>query len=280
VGGSLGEVRQDWKAVCRAIGRLGSPCETVFDCGTSHIVALLEDAMRFRPLSLPALGVLTLIAASGGASAQNNSWCARYQGSLSCGFSTFEQCRASVSGAGGVCQPNPRGGGSAYGPSPAAAAAAAAIAKRAKAERAERAERAREAAEERRRAKQRQQELARQRQRAKQQETAKPAPAAPQPAASVPATPVPAAAVSGGVPLADLDVNAVPALNRDAIRRVQTVLKQKGFDPGPLNGITNPRMQDAVRAFQSHYGIEARGAIDNQTLLALGEAGLASQSGR
>jgi hypothetical protein len=227
--------------------------------------------MRFHPVSLPALSLLAVIAAPAGASAQNGAWCARYQGSLSCGFSTLEQCRASVSGAGGVCQPNPAGGGRGiYGPPPAAAAAAAAAAKRAKAERAERAERAREAAEERRRAKQRQQDLARQRQKAKQQDAAQPAPAAP----------VPAAAVAGSVPVADLDVNAVPALNRDAIRRIQTVLKEKGFDPGPANGVANPRTQDAVRAFQTHYGIEARGAIDNQTLLALGEAGLASQSGR
>jgi pyruvate/2-oxoglutarate dehydrogenase complex dihydrolipoamide acyltransferase (E2) component len=214
------------------------------------------------------------------ASAQNGAWCARRQGSMSCGYATFQQCMATVLGDGGICVQNPAGGArGAAGPAGGGANPAAAAAKKAAAEREARAERAREAAEERRRAKQKE-DLAR-RQRAKQQEAAKPAPAAaPQPAAPAPAAPVPASAVSGSVPLADLDVNAVPALNRDAIRRVQTVLKEKGFDPGPLNGVATPRTQAAVQAFQTRYGIEARGTIDNQTLLALGEAGLASPGGR
>ena len=38
-------------------------------------------------------------------------WCARYGGDMggasNCGFSTFEQCRATISGIGGFCEPNP-----------------------------------------------------------------------------------------------------------------------------------------------------------------------------
>ena len=235
--------------------------------------------MHFRLLWLSGLTLLPLFAAPDSASAQNGAWCARLRGGDSCGFATFEQCRATISGDGGICIPNPRGpAGAGSGPpagaggaAAAKAAAAAAAAKRAKAEQAER---VREAAEERRRARQKEKELARQRQ---------PAPAAAKaaPTAPAPAAPVPAAAVSGGgIPVADLDVNAVPALNREGVRRVQIVLKEKGFDPGPLNGVPSPRLQAAVRTFQSHYGIEARGEIDNQTLLALGEASLASQSNR
>jgi hypothetical protein len=231
--------------------------------------------MLLRPSLLLVAALTSLVWLPVEASAQNGAWCARVRGSMSCGFATFQQCMATVLGDGGICVQNPAGPRGATGP--AAGPAAAAAAKKAAAGRAERAERAREAAEERRRAKQRQQELARQRQRAKQQEAVKAAPNAPAPAAAVPAV---ASDTGGGVPVADLDVNAVPALNRDAIRRVQTVLKEKGFDPGPANGVANPRTQEAVRAFQARYGIEARGAIDNQTLLALGEAGLASQSGR
>jgi hypothetical protein len=221
--------------------------------------------MHFRLLWLSALTLLALFAAPDGASAQNGAWCARLRGGDSCGFATFEQCRATISGDGGICIPNPRGPrGAVSGPPAAAAGAAAAAAtKRAKAEQAER---AREAAEERRRARQKEKELARQRQRAP---------------VDAKAAAVPAAAVSGGgTPVAELDVNAVPALNREGVRRVQMILKEKGFDPGPLNGVANPRLQAAVRTFQSRYGIEARGEIDNQTLLALGEAGLASQSNR
>jgi hypothetical protein len=223
--------------------------------------------MPFRHFWLSALTLLSLVAMPAGASAQNGAWCARMQGGTSCAFATFEQCRATISGVGGTCFENPAGppsrrqGSSAAGAGPEAARKA----------RAEQAAKAREAAEERRRARQRERELARQRQRAQP----------PVAATTSPAAPVPAAAVSGGgIPVADLDVNAVPALNREGVRRVQIVLKEKGFDPGPLNGVPNPRLQAAVRTFQSRYGIEARGEIDNQTLLALGEASLASQSNR
>lgn len=38
-------------------------------------------------------------------------WCAYYDPwSYNCGFATFQQCLATISGAGGVCQPNPYGG--------------------------------------------------------------------------------------------------------------------------------------------------------------------------
>ena len=36
-------------------------------------------------------------------------WCARYSGNadgMNCGFITIEQCRATVSGIGGFCEPN------------------------------------------------------------------------------------------------------------------------------------------------------------------------------
>jgi hypothetical protein len=246
---------------CNSLGGAG---ETVFDRALHKAPRSLRNVMHFRLLRLSALTLLALFAV-GDASAQSGAWCARLRGGESCGFATFEQCRATISGDGGICIPNPRGPAA---PPPAAAAgatagAAAAPAKRAKAEQAER---AREAAEERRRARQKEKELARQRQRAP---------------VDAKAAGLPAAAASGGaIPVADLDVNAVPALNREGMRRVQIVLKEKGFDPGPLNGVANPRLQAAVRTFQSRYGIEARGEIDNQTLLALGEASLASQSNR
>jgi murein L,D-transpeptidase YcbB/YkuD len=99
---------------------------------------------------------------------------------------------------------------------------------------------------------------------------------------------VPAAAVATGataaaltaIPVSELDVNKVPALSREGVRRVQQALKDKGFDPGPVNGVTGARLKDAVNAFQTRYGIGSNGEVDNQTLLALGEAELASQSNR
>jgi len=50
------------------------------------------------------------------AAAQNDRWCAYYDfafgGATNCGFSTFRQCLATVSGVGGSCGPNPQYQGS------------------------------------------------------------------------------------------------------------------------------------------------------------------------
>jgi len=52
-----------------------------------------------------------VISSSTAASAQiNYPWCAVYSGrgggGTNCGFSTIEQCRATISGMGGFCEPN------------------------------------------------------------------------------------------------------------------------------------------------------------------------------
>ncbi len=57
------------------------------------------------------LGILAGTAAIGTrADAQNYPWCAIYGGGMggatNCGFTTFQQCMATVSGMGGFCQPN------------------------------------------------------------------------------------------------------------------------------------------------------------------------------
>ncbi len=63
---------------------------------------------------LAAFAALGLMAASAGfdaAKADPYKWCAQYMGgslggATNCGFITLEQCRATVSGAGGYCKPN------------------------------------------------------------------------------------------------------------------------------------------------------------------------------
>ena len=68
-----------------------------------------ETGMR---LLLLMLGIVAASAAFGGtASAQNYPWCAVYGGadtggSSNCGFVTFEQCMATLSGMGGFCNRN------------------------------------------------------------------------------------------------------------------------------------------------------------------------------
>jgi len=60
------------------------------------------------------LGSATLILAvllhAGSAHAQNYPWCAQYSGDVggeNCGFTTLQQCQATVSGIGGYCLQNP-----------------------------------------------------------------------------------------------------------------------------------------------------------------------------
>jgi peptidoglycan hydrolase-like protein with peptidoglycan-binding domain len=38
-----------------------------------------------------------------------------------------------------------------------------------------------------------------------------------------------------------------------------------GFDPGPVDGIYTAQTQDAVRAFQTTYGLSVSGLLDPQT---------------
>ncbi|HEY2526870.1 MAG TPA: DUF3551 domain-containing protein [Xanthobacteraceae bacterium] len=56
------------------------------------------------------LGLLAGAALGTPAQAQNYPWCAYYSGrsggGTNCGFTTFEQCLATVSGIGGFCQRN------------------------------------------------------------------------------------------------------------------------------------------------------------------------------
>lgn len=65
-------------------------------------------AIAVAALTLPML--LTLTASP--ARAEVYPWCAIYSGgdmggATNCGFSTIQQCQATVSGIGGFCQPNP-----------------------------------------------------------------------------------------------------------------------------------------------------------------------------
>ena len=58
-------------------------------------------------LSLFMIGILVLAAGTGTiAKAQNDAWCARYstRDGSTCGFISFQQCMATVSGIGGFCE--------------------------------------------------------------------------------------------------------------------------------------------------------------------------------
>ncbi len=55
---------------------------------------------------------------------------------------------------------------------------------------------------------------------------------------------------------------------------IQQALKQKGFDPGPLDGAMGPLTRQAIEAFEAAHGLKADGAPDSAFLKALtgGEA--------
>jgi len=64
-----------------------------------------------RTISFVSITLATLSISTIGARA-DGTWCANYgnHGGTNCGFYSFEQCRATVSGIGGFCQPNPFSG--------------------------------------------------------------------------------------------------------------------------------------------------------------------------
>jgi len=71
-----------------------------------------------RTIPIAAITIAAILLSSAGAEA--GTWCARYndRGGTNCGFHSFEECQANVSGIGGMCQRNPflvGSAGSAYG---------------------------------------------------------------------------------------------------------------------------------------------------------------------
>ncbi|RPJ85651.1 MAG: hypothetical protein EHM18_09845 [Acidobacteria bacterium] len=67
------------------------------------------------------------------------------------------------------------------------------------------------------------------------------------------------------------DINWTDArYSRDEIMQVQTALKNKGLDPGPADGVMGKKTQTALREFQKQNNLTEVGAINNDTLKALG----------
>ncbi|MGH7389025.1 MAG: peptidoglycan-binding domain-containing protein [Candidatus Rokuibacteriota bacterium] len=51
---------------------------------------------------------------------------------------------------------------------------------------------------------------------------------------------------------------------------IQQALKDKGHDPGNIDGLMGPRTRTALRDFQTAQGMEPTGRSDAKTLAALG----------
>ena len=85
--------------------------------------------------------------------------------------------------------------------------------------------------------------------------------------------PVYAQKTTGTQAVENLDMSAVPDLDRGKVRRVQLALHEKGFDPGAAMASSMRRRKPPSRNSQDRFGIKATGAITNQTLFALGIVG-------
>ncbi|HEY2987558.1 MAG TPA: peptidoglycan-binding domain-containing protein [Candidatus Binatia bacterium] len=64
------------------------------------------------------------------------------------------------------------------------------------------------------------------------------------------------------------------------IKKVQQALKEKGQDPGVIDGVMGPKTREALRAFQQQQGLNTTGTLDDQTKAALGIEGKSSKSAK
>ena len=60
------------------------------------------------------------------------------------------------------------------------------------------------------------------------------------------------------------------AASSEEIQKLQQALKDRGQDPGTVNGVMTPQTQQALRSFQAQQGLAATGTLDAQSRTALG----------
>jgi hypothetical protein len=62
----------------------------------------------------------------------------------------------------------------------------------------------------------------------------------------------------------------VTMASAEEVRQLQQALKEKGHDPGPIDGVMGPQTQQALRQFQQANGIQATGTLNAETKERLG----------
>ena len=63
---------------------------------------------------------------------------------------------------------------------------------------------------------------------------------------------------------------AMSARGSTNIKEAQQALKDKGYDPGPVDGVMGMKTKEALKSFQSASNLKATGSIDAQTAEKLG----------
>ena len=55
------------------------------------------------------------------------------------------------------------------------------------------------------------------------------------------------------------------------VAKIQTLLAEAGYDPGPADGVAGPKTVDAVKAYQRKVGVPDTGQIDQRLMASLAE---------
>jgi len=63
------------------------------------------------------------------------------------------------------------------------------------------------------------------------------------------------------------------------IKEVQQALKDKGYDPGPVDGVMGSKTKDALKSFQSASNLSATGTLNSETAEKLGVQSSSSSMG-
>lgn len=83
-------------------------------------------------------------------------------------------------------------------------------------------------------------------------------------------SPAPSAAPETGKAGGDAMKAGKAAGTAEQVKAVQQALKDKGFDPGEVDGKMGPKTQAALRDFQQKEGLKATGRLDTETMAKLG----------
>jgi peptidoglycan hydrolase-like protein with peptidoglycan-binding domain len=74
-----------------------------------------------------------------------------------------------------------------------------------------------------------------------------------------------------GTPQSPSDIGVGPtAFDLEDVRQAQMALRNRGFDPGEMNGMISSQTQEAIRHFQMANNLPVTGKLDQQTQAALG----------
>ena len=74
---------------------------------------------------------------------------------------------------------------------------------------------------------------------------------------------------AGGWDEGDAAAGVTEADRRALVKKIQALLADRGYDPGPADGVDGPKTRQAVRAFQHTIGVADTGEIDQGLVTAL-----------